>query len=135
MLCARFKRDILQRQAVDQAAYREGFSTEDHLLAVSLLVESCNEWNAELWLALVDFEKAFDTVEHEALWSTLRKQGIGEEYVCLLKKLYSIQTATVNAGVESDAFTLERGVKQRDPIGSLLFLSIMEECFGNLNAK
>ena len=31
----------------------------------------CKEWNSELWLALVDFEKAFDTVEHDALWQAL----------------------------------------------------------------
>ena len=135
MLCGRMKRDILNRQAVDQAAYREGFSTDDHLLALSLLVESCNEWNTELWLALVDFEKAFDTVEHDALWSALRKQGIGDEYVCLLQKLYCIQTATVNAGVGSRAFTLARVVKQGDPISCLLFLCVMEECFANLKAR
>ena len=101
MLCARIKSDILRRQSVDQAAYREGFSNEDHLLTLCLLAESCNEWNADLWIALVDFEKAFDTVEHDALWSAMRNQGIREEYVMLVMKLYEIQPATVKVRVES----------------------------------
>ena len=112
MLCARMKKKILQKQSVDQAAYRDGFSTEDHLLSVSLLAESCAEWNAELWIALVDFKKAFDTVEHGALWSTLRNQGVEMSYIYLLQRPYKVQTATVFVSVESLPFSLLRGVKQ-----------------------
>ena len=67
MLCGRIKSSITGQQSVDQAAYRNGFSTEDHLLALTLLLETCAEWNLHLWLGLVDFEKAFNTVEHAPL--------------------------------------------------------------------
>jgi hypothetical protein len=57
----------LPSQSVDQAAYRKGFSTEDHLLAVTLIIEKSWEYNYPIWFALVDFEKAFDMVEHGPL--------------------------------------------------------------------
>ena len=66
MLCMRLRSKIIGEQSVDQAAYRAGYSTEDHLLCTTLLLERHNEWNLPLWLGLVDFEKAFDTVEHES---------------------------------------------------------------------
>ena len=76
MLCARLKCTIIGQQSVDQAAYRQGFSTEDHLLCVTLLLERSSEWNAPVWLGLVDFEKAFDTVEHSTLWCALCELGV-----------------------------------------------------------
>ena len=40
MLCARLQATIMQQQSVDQAAYRKGFCTQDHLLCTTLLIES-----------------------------------------------------------------------------------------------
>ena len=51
---------ILTQQSYEQAAYRKGFSTEDHLLSLTLLVEKAREWNSPVWLAFIDFEKAFE---------------------------------------------------------------------------
>ena len=84
MLCNRLQPTITSEQSADQAAYRKGYSTTDHLLAVTLLVEGCAEWNVDLWLGLVDFEKAFDTIEHPALWDALRALGVCEAHVVLL---------------------------------------------------
>ena len=71
ILCNRLQAFLMPHQSVDQAAYRKGFSTEDHLLTVSLLIEKSREFNFPIWLGLVDYQKAFDTVEHEPLWQTL----------------------------------------------------------------
>ena len=70
---------------MDQAAYRQGFSTEDHLISLTLLLKASAQWNVPLWLGLVDFEKTFDSVEHALLWEALRELGVGAEYVDLLK--------------------------------------------------
>ena len=115
MLCGRIKPTIVGQQSVDQAAYRQGFSTEDHLITLTLLLEASSEWNQPMWLGLVDFEKAFDTVEHAPLWSALEELGVQDEYVDLLKTLYREQVSTVLAGEESRSFSLERGVTQGDP--------------------
>eukprot|EP00959_Pyramimonas_sp_CCMP1952_P246305 5148115-Pyramimonas_sp.AAC.1 len=64
------------------------------MLAVTLLVEGCAEWKQDLWIGLVDVEKAFDTMEHCSLWMALRLLGVGEEYIGQLQKLYRHQTAT-----------------------------------------
>ena len=100
MLCSRLMSALMSQQSTDQAAYRKGFSTEDHLLTLTLLLEKSGEWNVDTWLGLVDFEKAFDTVEHDALWTVLKEQTIEPAYIELLKKLYKQQTAFLKNDVE-----------------------------------
>lgn len=135
MLCNRLQPALLRSQYVDQAAYRTRFSSEDHLLAATLLIERCSEWNVDFWFGLVDFEKAFDTIEHDALWQVLVDQGVDTAYIDLLMALYANQTASVSAGTQSRSFVIERGVKQGDPISTLLFIAVMEAIFSNLENK
>jgi len=100
-----------------------------------LLIETCREWNADLYMALVDFEKAFDTVEHSALWTVLQECGVPEHYVVVLQRLYEKQTAVVSLDEESGPFELKRGVKQGDPVSALLFILVMDHCMQSLKEK
>ena len=135
VLCSRLQEYLMPHQSVDQAAYRKGFSAADHLLTVAQLIERSNEFNFPVWLALVDFEKAFDTVEHGPLWEVLKSQGVPVHYIVLLKRLYRDQTASVQAGTRSRTFSISRGVKQGDPISALLFIAIMQACFSELQGR
>ena len=129
ILCKRVLPDIIRAQTVEQAAYRKGFSTDDHMLTVTLLIEKACEHNSPLWIGLVGFLKAFDTVEHCSLWEVLRQQNVHQHYINLLRCLYSDQVAYVQAGAKSRTISLARGVKQGDPISSLLFIAVMQACF------
>ena len=135
MLTSRIRDQIMSRQSVDQAAYRKGYSTIDHLLSTTLLVERSAEWNLDIWMGFVDFEKAFDTVEHNSLWEVLRAQSVGRGYIELLQTLYANQVGIVKASCESKPFEVQRGVKQGDPISALLFIAVMEAIFGTLKKR
>jgi len=135
ILCERLQVYLMPQQSVDQAAYRKGFSTEDHLFTVAQLIERSHEFNFNLWLGLVDFEKAFDMVEHTQLWETLLDQGVPQHYVLLLSLLYADQVATVQTDARSRSFKISRGVKQGDPVSALLFIAVMQACFGELQTK
>eukprot|EP00959_Pyramimonas_sp_CCMP1952_P379275 7944848-Pyramimonas_sp.AAC.1 len=86
MLCSRLRDRVVREQSVDQAAYRPGYSTIDHLMSTTFLFEACRNYNVEVWAAMVDFEKAFDTVEHDTLWKALEQQCIPIEYINVLKR-------------------------------------------------
>ena len=121
LLCNRVSGIVIPGQSCEQAAYRKGFCTEDHLLTLTLLTEKCLEWNHPLWLGLVDFEKAFDTVEHAALWETLAKQHVPDHYVNILATLYTNQTAYVYTETESKEFPVltKTSMRIRDPMHTL----------------
>ena len=60
-----------------------------------------------MWIATVDFQKAFDTIRHKALWTALAQFGIEPHYISLLKRLYTDQKATVLTDKESDVFEIK----------------------------
>ena len=66
----------------------------------------------------MDLRKAFDSIDHRALFEGLRAHGISEEYVTLLKLLYIDQRGSVNG---SASFPILRGVKQGDILSAILF--------------
>ena len=135
MLCERVAKFVVPKQDVEQAAYRKGFSTEDHILAAVILTEQANEFNIPLWLALVDFEKAFDTVDQASMWGALRLAGVPEPYITLLQRLYLDQVGVVQTKRPSKTFPIETGVKQGDPISALLFICIMQQICCELQQK
>ena len=120
------------QQTPDQAGFRHNYSTEDHLFTMTILLEQSHEYQLPLWAATVDFKKAFDTVNHNRLWTTLRDQKIPQAYITLLQQLYKDQSACVKTDTKSREFNILRGVKQGDPLSSLLFNALLEEVFKKL---
>ena len=135
ILCKRLEHFLIPYQGVEQAAYRKGFSTEDHMFTVAQVIEKSTEYNYPVWLVCVDFEKAFDMIEHTPLWRCLEKQSVPSSYVTLLKSLYAGQTAAVQTSLRSRDFSLSRGVQQGDPLSALLFIAVMQSCFDGLHGK
>ena len=76
VICRRLRSKLEQAQSTDQAGFRSGFSCDDHLLTAVLLIEQCSEFHLPLWMCAVDFQKAFDCVEHASLWQSMLEQGI-----------------------------------------------------------
>ena len=79
-----------------------------------------------MWMAIVDFARAFDTIKHKALWTALAHFGIESHYICVLQRLHADQKATVLTDKESDMFAIKRGTKQGNPLSTLLFNTVLQ---------
>ena len=67
ILLQRMIRTLDFYQPREQAGFRAGYSTIDHLQVVNQLQEKANEYMS-LCFAFVDYEKAFDSIEFEPLF-------------------------------------------------------------------
>ena len=78
-------------------------------------------------LLMLDFEKAFDTVEWPFLFKTLEKFNFGPQFINWIKLLYQNPCTVIkNNGWLSDKVAISRGIRQGCPVSALLFIIIAE---------
>ena len=130
LLQTRIERTLDENQPREQAGFRKGYSATDHLQALNQMIEKLNEYNLPLCIGFIDYEKAFDTVEHFAIFEALRKTNVNETYINILQNIYNQATARVHLDkLVSTEFPIHRGVRQGDPLSPKLFTAVMEEVF------
>ncbi|XP_063542662.1 uncharacterized protein LOC134751210, partial [Cydia strobilella] len=72
-------------QPPEQAGFRKGYSTVDHIHALRQVIQKTEEYNLPLCLAFVDYEKAFDSIETWAVLQSLQRCQIDYRYIEVLK--------------------------------------------------
>ena len=84
-------------------------------------------------VAFVDYEKAFDSVQTQAILTSLQEKGIEDVYIEILKDIYTDSSVTVHLHKESEKIRIKRGVRQGDTISPKLFTATLESIFRRLN--
>ena len=122
-----------ENQPPEQAGFRRGFSTTDHLQAVNQIIEKCNEYQIPLIMCFVDYAKAFDSVTTLAVVESIQNQGVHPAYVELFRNIYTNARAYIQLDRPSDLFSLRKGVRQGDTSSPKLFTAVLESVFRRLD--
>ena len=81
-----------------QAGFRKVRGTRDQIAKICCIIDKAREFQKNIYSCFVDYEKAFDCVDHNKLWKILKEMGISDHLNCLLSNLYAGQGATVRTG-------------------------------------
>ncbi|KAL3679387.1 hypothetical protein R1sor_022343 [Riccia sorocarpa] len=106
----------------DQSGFVEGRCIMDNVLNLKLCQDVTNATGEPSLFCRLDFEKAFDRVQHEFLWATLRQMKISHKFISMVQMLVGKGRAKVQVnGVMTETIELQRGVRQGCPISPMLF--------------
>ena len=120
-------------QPAEQAGFRKTFSTLDHIQAVGDLIERAGEYKIPLFLVFIDFEKAFDSVEHDAVWSAMYNQGVPAKLIRTIHHAYTNSEVNVKAAGGNIRIDVKKGVRQGDTISPALFSAVIEAVMRTMN--
>ena len=111
----------------EQAGFRSGRNTVEHIFVLRNIIEQSLEWNASLYTCFVDYEKAFDSVHRETLWRIMHSYGIPSKFIRMVKLFYSnTKCAVIDGAGKSEWFTVKAGVKQGCVMSGFLFLLVID---------
>ena len=111
-----------------QAGFRKGRGTRDQIANIHWIMEKAREFQKNMYFCFTDYAKAFDCVDHNKLWKSLKEMGIPDHLTCLLRNLYAGQEATVRPGHgTTDWFQIGKGVHQGCILSPCLF-NLYSEC-------
>lgn len=128
----RLTRTLDENQPKEQAGFRSGFSTLDHIHTIKQIIQKCNEYNINYYLSFIDYNKAFDSLKHQKIWEALALQGVHNKYIRLLKNIYENMKARVRTERLGEHFHIKKGVRQGDPLSPKLFSATLEHVFRQL---
>ena len=81
-----------------QAGFRKGRGTRDQIVNICRIIEKARKFQKNICFCFIDYNKAFNCVDHNKLWKILKEMGIHDHLTRLLKSLYVGQEATVRTG-------------------------------------
>lgn len=121
--------DLIETQLRDeQAGFRRGRGCIDNSNTLRQIVEQSVEWNSKLYIAFIDFKRAFDTISRPAIWNALRAKGIPDKIVKLIIAMYDgAETHVLHNGQLSATISTTTGVKQGCPLSPLLFITVLDD--------
>lgn len=104
----------------EQAGFRPGRGCIDQIFTLRNIIEQCTEWQRQLYLNFIDFEKAFDSIHRNSLWRIVRSYGIPQHLIDIIKSFYvNFRCKVGNSSIEFDVKT---GVRQGCVMSSTLFI-------------
>ena len=114
ILQARLQEYVNRELSDVQAGFRKGRGTRDQIANIPWIIEKAREFKKKkpIYFCFIDYDKAFDCVDHNKLWKILKEMGIPDHLTCLLRNLYAGQEATVRTGHgTTDWFQIGKGVR------------------------
>jgi hypothetical protein len=127
LLADRLQSKTLQLVHQNQYGFIKSHSIQECLAWCFEYIHQCKQSRRESIILKLDFEKAFDTVEHTAILQMLTHMGFPDRWLTWISSILSSGTsAVILNGVPGRKFRCKRGVHQGDTLSPLIFVLAAE---------
>lgn len=110
-----------------QSTFVEGRQILDCILVANEIVSWAKRSHFKLMLLKIDFAKAFDCMNWSFLDSVMSQMGFLEKWRLWISRCVSLARISVLVnGSPTDEFSMQRGLRQCDPLSPLLFIIALE---------
>ena len=119
-----------------QSGFREERSCRDQIYSLRRIQEMSLEQNKPLYICFVDLKKAYDSVDRETLWKVLKKFGVNEKMIQMIRAFHDGMKAKININGEfSEAFPINQGLRQGCVMATVLFNIFFAAIFREMERK
>ena len=111
----------------DQSGYIKNRYIGCNIRNILDIYDICENENIPGALICIDYEKAFDSVEHNFITLVLQKFNFDQQFIEWINIFYNQPMFRVkNNGWISQSYEMKRGVRQGCPLSALLFILVVE---------
>ena len=112
----------------NQFGFMPGRSTTEAIYLLRRLMGLYRDRKVDLHLVFIDWEKAYDGVPRNLVWSCLGHKGVLPRYIRVIKDMYGEgRTRVRTLGGHTDDFYVGMGLDQGSALRPFLFTIVMDE--------
>ena len=118
----------------EQAGFRKKSGTREAIFCLKVITEKYLEMRKELYACFIDYSKAFGTVNHEQLISSLSGKKVDNNDIALIAHLYWQQITRIRNGSDlTEPVKIKRVVRQGCVLSPVMFNLYTEHIFRKTN--
>ena len=107
----------------NQSGFVPGHKIEQAINIIQDIMNYTEHKKMSGFFLVIDFEKAFDSIEWDFMIKCLKKFNFGKDILTWVKSLYNdVSSCVINNGTTCPYFKVGRGARQSDPLSPYLFI-------------